>query len=145
MPSLWGLHLLQLLLFDTFILAFNNVSLSCCVCVLMHLRIDFMFCLYVCMSVWMCVFWGREVVIMLKWLEPSCGAVCLITVEQSPLICHCSPICLLQMSNLCTEPSIIFMFHINTAAMKTVSHSRTPRTNLSKCMLVRTVCMLSYN
>lgn len=133
MPSLWGLHLLQLLLFDTFTLAFNNVSLSCCVCVcvcvLMHLWIDFMFQLYACTSVWMCVFRGREVVIMLKWLEPSCGAVCLITVEQSPLICLCSPICLLQMSNLCTEPSIIFMFHINSAAMKTLSHSSMPHAN----------------
>ena len=78
---------------------------------------------------------------MLKWLEPSSGAVCLITVEQSPLISHCSPICLLQMSNLHTGPSIIFIFHINTTASYSTSHKHThanvPYTNLSKCVLVR--------
>lgn len=102
MPSLWGLRLLPLGLSDTFIRSFNNVSLPhcVCVCVLMHLRTDFS------SSYLLCV-WG-EVVIMLKRLGPSSGAVCLITVEQDPLISHCSPICLLQMSNPHTGPSIIF-------------------------------------
>lgn len=61
-------------------------------------------------------FGGGRFVIVLRWLEPSSGAVSLITVEQSPLISHCSLICLLQTSNLQTEPSIIFLFHISTAA-----------------------------
>lgn len=55
--------------------------------------------------------------IVLKWLEPNSGAVCLITVEQSPLISHCSPICLLQTSKLHTQPSIISIFHISSAAL----------------------------
>lgn len=75
-----------------------------CVCACVHTpSYAFKACMF--LHVYTRVGGGGEPVIVLKWLEPSSGAVCLITVEQSPLISHCSPICLLQTSNLHTEPS----------------------------------------
>lgn len=124
MASLRGLHLLLVVLSHTFIPpSIMSHSHAVCLCVLMHLRMDFFFyylflCFYplsLCVGVCVCV--CRVVVIMLKWLEPSSGAVCLITVEQKPLISYCSPICLLQMSNLHTHTSIIFIFQTNTGAV----------------------------
>lgn len=72
MPSLWGLHLLLLVLFDTFILAFNNVSLSRCVCVCVCLDAFkdrlyvLLVCVHECVGVCLLGEGGREVVIMLK-------------------------------------------------------------------------------